>query len=73
MLEHKLEKTENIGTKIIPKEKIMLQLKNQEIKDGGTLAVLFYTYLISTILLKQAFLYYAISVIILIWVDLVKQ
>jgi hypothetical protein len=28
VLEHKLEKTENIGTKIIPKEKIMLQLKN---------------------------------------------
>ena len=42
-----LDATENINTKIITKDKIMLKLINREIKSAGAVSALFYGYLLS--------------------------
>jgi 8-oxo-dGTP pyrophosphatase MutT (NUDIX family) len=42
-----LESTEDIKTKILPKDEIILKLKNQEIRSAVTIAALFYGHLLS--------------------------
>jgi ADP-ribose pyrophosphatase len=43
-----LEATENIKTKILSKDEVMLKFKNQELTSGGMIAALFYGYFMPT-------------------------